>query len=643
MKRCYNCFLHYESKENYCPHCGYIKTSGNEEFELKEGYLLNNRYIIGILLGFGGFGITYKAWDSQLETYVAIKEYYPSGLVNRTPNSPEIILASEKRQREFYMGKERFLNEARNMAKFSNHTNIVNVFAYFEENNTAYIVMEFLSGISLGQYLSYYQGELSIEESLNIIKSLLKAVNTVHKSKIIHRDISPDNIYMCNDGSVKLIDFGAARFTDESVAKLTIVLKPGFAPPEQYDKVNQQGPWTDIYAIGAVLYLLISGIKPIESTNRLIEDSLVPLNKLNSNVNENLNNSIMRALALDQNLRFKSIAEFELALFGNKTVQSVNQYRSSRRSKRTFSFSLALIVLIVASFGVFQLYQNKQPTALNDATLNLWIIKEDSQKLEVFNKVVSRFNQEFDNITINLREINETEYEEQYERNLNLKDKAMIFESQIIKDKSNLESLDILKKSLSPSLHLISDSILERKLILGVSLPIVYINTILTDVTSEKNVWINNLNHFTVPNQDFAINRQLIDVYTSLFTGEGREVDEFYQNEVAVYLGSSKDYRQVQMDLAGRYKIFAINQVTNIALVEQSFSLAANLSADEKAAGIKFLEFLGSSFVQDLLFLQSESNYIPTNKELIETYSDIFPEFKAVLIKFQTFKTIQEQ
>ena len=223
-------------------------------------------------MGFGGFGITYRAWDRTLEKKVAIKEYYPNGIVNRVPAEKAVIIYSGSRADEFQNGKVRFLAEARHMARFNTHPHIVNVHEFFEENNTAYIVMEFLEGISYKQYIEDCGGRVDCGTAVGVAVSVLGALRELHKEKIIHRDVSPDNIFLVLDAPgasqyrVKLIDFGAARFSSGDEEKtLSIILKPGYAPPEQYRNKSKQGPWTDIYAVGAVLYCAITGERPEES------------------------------------------------------------------------------------------------------------------------------------------------------------------------------------------------------------------------------------------------------------------------------------------------------------------------------------------------------------------------------------------
>lgn len=209
MIRCINCFEQINDDNNACPHCGYVKgTPPKELYHLFPGTELENRYVIGEVLGFGGFGITYKAWDKKLDFVVAVKEFYPSGIVNRTPGTKDIIIYAKKREKEFYYGKDRFLEEARNMAKFSSEPNIVNVSAFFEENNTAYIVMEFLDGISLSQYLHESEGIIDVASGIQITEAIANALVKIHEKGIIHRDVSPDNIFLCVNGRIKLIDFG---------------------------------------------------------------------------------------------------------------------------------------------------------------------------------------------------------------------------------------------------------------------------------------------------------------------------------------------------------------------------------------------------------------------------------------------------
>ena len=242
---------------------------------LQKGTKLNERYIIEDVLGEGGFGITYAGRDELLGVKVAVKEYYPQGIVVRNNSVDDVVTVTYAKQKDvFNKGKTKFLEEARVIAKFNDQEGIVNVTDFFEANNTAYIVMEYLDGITLKEYIAE-NGILSPEDILELMAPVLESLDEVHTQGLIHRDISPDNIMLLKNGKVKLMDFGAARdYTDFGEKSLSIVLKPGYAPEEQYRSRGIQGPWTDIYALSATIYKCITGITPEESMQRVIEDSL---------------------------------------------------------------------------------------------------------------------------------------------------------------------------------------------------------------------------------------------------------------------------------------------------------------------------------------------------------------------------------
>lgn len=228
---------------------------------LQKGTKLNGRYIIEDVLGEGGFGITYAGRDELLGVKVAVKEYYPQGIVVRNNSVDDVVTVTYAKQKDvFNKGKTKFLEEARVIAKFNDQEGIVNVTDFFEANNTAYIVMEYLDGITLKEYIAE-NGVLSPEDILELMAPVLESLDEVHKQGLIHRDISPDNIMLLKNGKVKLMDFGAARdYTDFGEKSLSIVLKPGYAPEEQYRSRGIQGPWTDIYALSATIYKCITGI-----------------------------------------------------------------------------------------------------------------------------------------------------------------------------------------------------------------------------------------------------------------------------------------------------------------------------------------------------------------------------------------------
>ena len=284
MKRCFSCFKLFDDEYTVCPHCGQIEiTEPEQPIYLYPGTVLADRYIIGHSLGAGGFGIVYNAWDSKLETVVAIKEFFVTRFMTRASGENDVIV-TKKAHNEYEYRKARFLAEARNMAKFGSHKSIPNVFEFFEENETAYIVMELLHGISLKDYILENDGKVDVAFATMVATEVGNALKSLHKENIIHRDVAPDNIFICtkNEIRVKLMDLGAAKLADNTDDVIDIVLKPGYAPPEQYEKNENISPSMDMYALGATLYVMLTGKKPDESTNRKNriemneEDSVVP-------------------------------------------------------------------------------------------------------------------------------------------------------------------------------------------------------------------------------------------------------------------------------------------------------------------------------------------------------------------------------
>src|SRR5688572_12664282 len=226
-----------------------------------------HEYTIERTLGGGGFGITYLARDGNLDLPVAIKEYFPGDLAARGADHTVQVRAgvSEEARNQYEWGLERFLDEARALATFR-HPNIVRVLRYFRQNGSAYIVMEYESGQALKRWVPH-NAPLSRESVLGIVLPLLDGLEQVHKAGFLHRDIKPDNIFVRADNTPVLLDFGSARRVSSN-KDLTNIVSPGFAPFEQYHSQGHQGPWTDIYSIGAVAYWMVTGKKPVESASR---------------------------------------------------------------------------------------------------------------------------------------------------------------------------------------------------------------------------------------------------------------------------------------------------------------------------------------------------------------------------------------
>lgn len=347
MQICLNCLNKYDAGLKVCPHCDF----GNwkykpHEFCLELGIQLKDRYKIGTVIGAGGFGITYRAVDLQTGNPVAVKEFYPNGMVSRDKDHKSVSLSVIGKEQAFAKGLNSFLEEAKGLAKFRGIENIVQVYDFFEQNGTAYIVMEYLRGKSLSQHVADSGGKLSYDVAVKYMLSVLDALEAVHGAGMVHRDISPDNIFIQNNGKIKLIDFGAAResYGDEDKT-LSIVLKPNYAPPEQFKKKSRQGPWTDIYALGATIYKVLTGKMPPESVGRYMEDDLIRPSTLNNTVPVYFDNIIYKAMALQIENRYQSAAQLRYDILNGLGTKQNGSFTGQNHSG------------YVASGG----YQNQQP------------------------------------------------------------------------------------------------------------------------------------------------------------------------------------------------------------------------------------------------------------------------------------------
>ncbi len=301
-----------------CSHCGRSASAYQPEIhQLQPGTILNDKYLLGAVLGEGGFGITYVGRDITLDMKIAVKEYYPTGAVNRNHTySAEITKGSGKAGEHFEKGKVSFLTEARTLAKFASEPSCVAVRDFFEENNTAYIVMEYLEGSDLKDCLQMRQ-KMSFEEVYSLLRPVMQVLAKVHAQGLIHRDISPANIMVLSSGNAKLLDFGAARTVSADGEKsLSILLKPGYAPEEQYRTKGKQGPWTDIYALSATIYKLLTGVTPEDSMNRVFEDNVEPISKLNPSVTPEQESVVLKGMAVRMEERYQNMQEM-IAAYDN--------------------------------------------------------------------------------------------------------------------------------------------------------------------------------------------------------------------------------------------------------------------------------------------------------------------------------------
>lgn len=280
-------------------------------YSLQRNTGLIGRYVIQKVLGQGGFGITYLGIDKLYGNKVAIKEYYPQKIAMRKAQYEDVVTVTSIEEKNNYnKGKKRFLDEAQVMARFNKNEGIVKILDFFEANNTAYIVMEYLEGITLKQYLGKY-GVLQFRNLIEMMLPLLEALIEIHSQGLIHRDISPDNIMVQHNGKLKLMDFGAARdYTESGNKSLTVILKPGYAPPEQYQTHGVQGPWTDIYALCATIYKCLTGITPPDAIARVMDDKFKEPDQLDGKLSPDIKKILWKGMNIFPEERYQDIVEF---------------------------------------------------------------------------------------------------------------------------------------------------------------------------------------------------------------------------------------------------------------------------------------------------------------------------------------------
>ena len=290
------------------------------------------------------------SYDMNSHKKFAVKEYYPSMFVHRDNRVDEKTVQpiSKSTISDFKEGMERYVKEAEILSRFFHLPGIVSVKDFFYENGTAYIAMEYVEGISLKEYLKRRGDKIAWDEMLGIMQPLLQSMSVIHEAQIIHRDISPDNIMVGNDGKITLIDFGAARLVSGKEDKSkTVVLKHGYAPIEQYDSRGNQGPWTDIYSLCATMYKMLTGKVPCEASSRMAGTELLPPKRLNRKVPKYLSRAIMKGLEINANDRFQTVSELYDELY------STRKERRARAIRKFLKRLLSIVLIIFLAVVIF--------------------------------------------------------------------------------------------------------------------------------------------------------------------------------------------------------------------------------------------------------------------------------------------------
>jgi len=338
LKRCYGC-MHLKESSPHCEHCGFDERNENSSHQLPQGTIVGGQYVLGKVLGQGGFGITYIGWDRITEQTVAVKEYFPSGFAGRDSNTKAVTSYDGQDENIFGSNKKRFLREAEALGRLWNIPQIVKVLRCFEENGTAYIAMEYVDGVDLRKYLKRRGCPMTMEETMDILGPIIEALSYVHQAELVHRDISPDNIMILPNGSAKLLDFGAARYVEnadaekERATSTQAILKHGFAPPEQYQSHGALGPWTDVYAICATMYYCLTGKVPPEAMSRMIERKPLHWDMI-SGLTVRQRNVLEKGMALNPKDRFASAQELWNKLGGTKKKETPKAAASTPKKEK---------------------------------------------------------------------------------------------------------------------------------------------------------------------------------------------------------------------------------------------------------------------------------------------------------------------
>lgn len=379
ITKCMNCMEELKDEKGKCPYCGFLEEeTPSLPHQLPYRSVLNGTYMVGKAIGEGGFGITYIGWDLNLGIKVAIKEFYPEGFVGRDGSQSYTVRSYQGDSTVFFnKGKEKFLEEARSLGKFMQLDGIVSVKDFFLENNTVYIVMEYLEGQSLKSYAREREGKIEPDELLGIMKPVLESLMEIHKNGIIHRDISPDNIMICKDGKVKLIDFGAAREVSPQGEKtLSVMLKKGYSPEEQYRTHGEQGTWTDVYALSATIYAMMTGFKPDEPLDRMENETLQPLSQLGVKLKKRQEDVLLKGLEIKAADRVQTVEELYRGLYQDGKE---NEFAIKRKKKRGKFLLVVLILLFCIGIGVGMTYM-LLPQRLNSV---IWVDGQIGQDITI--------------------------------------------------------------------------------------------------------------------------------------------------------------------------------------------------------------------------------------------------------------------
>ena len=567
-------------------------------FSLPVGTVIGGRYQIRRVLGVGGFSITYQAYDMVLCGAVAVKEFFPQSCAERIPYQAQVLTRGGESQVRFQEGLARFKREAVRTAKLQGRHNVIDVYGLCEGNGTAYMIMEYLEGLTLAEYLStlpagYFQ---DIDDAVRIISAVAEALAYVHSHNMLHRDVSPDNIFLCANGSVRLIDFGAAR-EHLQTQEHSIIVKAGCTPPEQYNRNGKQGPWTDIYAMGATLYVMLTGRFPDAAPDRQghgAAELLLP-STINSAVPEYLDVLVARCLALDHRFRISSAEEVRRILSQRLTVCSVGDMaRRRRRAYAVLASVSAGLAVFLAALGVTAYMKTDNLYAAVLAPCTIYAeFPAHFTSLEGLEAVERDFENEYPMVDLRLL----------------CQDQGTFSDTPAIfcysGDERGCARLDELRQVLPEGDFYAQQLAYAPTLLYGNS----------AKAARNGASWEDLISAESIPAE------AITESYTAFM-----DID----NHFYVYRGPLGEYTDIQQRLSGLYTVCPD---PNTSLTPVALSISEGLSPEEELAAMRFLLYLSSERAQEILFLEHHG-MLPMEQEAYDRFFEIYPELEFLRTQY---------
>lgn len=603
MVRCDNCFLEYdESINDKCPECGFIPgTPPKVNCHLYPGTILYDRYAIGTVEGFGGFGVTYRAWDNKLGIPVAVKEYFNNKVLRRIPGESNAEIQSGKEQ-QYEKEMERFLLEAKYTAQFRDYPEFVEVYDIFRANGTAYMVMELLHGCTLLQKMHDNGGRISWEYAADIMKKVADAAGRLHESGIVHNDISPDNIYICNNGDVKLLDFGAADFPDAEWSEEKR-LKPGFAPPEQYNAECRTDCRSDVYALSATAYYAMTGELPDESTSRIYEDKQLPASKYNEDIPTYIDKALKRGMDTDRRLRFRTANEFRRALNGKGRIADSEQIIKFRKIMRTALLALFVILFCFTVVFLGKKYTEKKNRAfLTDTSIEVWIPVRDDDKdsITIYSDMSREFVTDYPQVEVVIKAVPEKEYGTMINESIEIGDEGPSLILKCTTGSAAVRAADIsdIYEFINKEDYVFFDESNLFSIPLGFNVPVIYDNSSMLDEEQKNEI-----------------------------TGD---IDVFLSGGKKLYIGTVTDYQNIQKKLIGSYIMLQPSESYKIMCYTDEWMVNDNISEEKKNASIRLLSYWLGETSQDIMHIQNRKS-LPVNRNELDIYTQVNGEMAQYL------------